>query len=282
MSAAMPLPAVQILGIGVLAPGLNGWAEAAPRLREPSGWASAPTALPPPSRLPPAERRRSGTIVRLSLAVADEALAMAAARSGRMFDPAQLATVFSSSSGDPQNCHALCEALAQPERAVSPTRFTNSVHNATAGYWHIATQSRAPSTSLCAFDDSFAAGLLEAFAQCATSQAPVLLVVSDIPYPEPLHALRPTPDAVGLALLLSPASAGRGGAALQIGWADTAGASAPATCGHDGLDALRLAVPAARALPLLQALARGISGRLFFDAFGGPALAVAVAPEAAW
>jgi len=278
MSASM----VQILGVGVLAPGLNGWAEAAPRLRDPAGWASSPTVLPSPSRLPPAERRRSGAIVKLSLAVADEAVTMAGERSGRVFDPAQLATVFSSSSGDPLNCHALCEALALPERAVSPTRFTNSVHNATAGYWHIATQSRAPSTSLCAFDDSFAAGLLEAFAQCATLQAPVLLVVSDIPYPEPLHALRPAPDAIGVALLLAPAAAGTGGAALQLGWGDPTAPCSPAGCGHDGLDALRNAVPAARGLPLLQALARGEPASLAFEAFGGPALAVAVTPEGAW
>ena len=39
--------------------------------------------------------------------------------------------------------HEICETLATAERQVSPTRFHNSVHNAPAGYWSIATQSRA-------------------------------------------------------------------------------------------------------------------------------------------
>ncbi|HJV72166.1 beta-ketoacyl synthase chain length factor [Ideonella sp.] len=276
---------VNIVGVGLLAPGLAGWAEAAARLRDPASWAVAPTVLPPPARLPPAERRRSGSVVKLSLAVADEALAMASARTGHAFDPAGVATVFTSSSGDPVNCHALCEALALPERAVSPTRFTNSVHNATAGYWHIATQSRAPSTSLCAYDDSFAAGLLEAMAQCAAGGAPVLLVASDIAYPEPLHALRPMMDAVGVALLLTPvmpAPAGPSGASLRLRWGDAAGLAAESDCAHPGLDALRRSVPAARALPLLQALARGEPSELVLPAFGGPALMLSLAPQGAW
>ena len=145
---------VRITGIGVLGPGLSGWPQARELLRDGSAWRTAATVLPPPARLAAAERRRSGAIVRLSLAVADEACAMAGA------DVQRIATVFASSAADTANCHALCETLAQPERAVSPTRFTNSVHNAPAGYWHIATASRAPSTSLCAHDASFGAGLL--------------------------------------------------------------------------------------------------------------------------
>ena len=240
---------------------------------EPAAWMHAPTALPLPSRLPPAERRRSGSLVRLSLAVADEALE-AAAQAGAPVDPAGLATVFTSSSGDTLNCHALCEALAQPERVVSPTRFTNSVHNATAGYWHIATASRAPSISLCGFDASLAAGLLEAWAQCAAIGAPVLLVASDIPYPHPLDAQRPGPDAFGVALLLAPPGAPAPGLAM-LTLPDDAMAPAPHTpCDRPELDALRAGVPAARVLPLLQVLARGSAGRVVLEGFAGGALAV--------
>ena len=74
---------------------------------------------------------------------------------------------------------------------VSPTRFTNSVHNAAAGCWHIAVASRASSTSLCAFDGSFGAGLIEAATSVHLSGQPVLLVASDSPYPEPLNSVRP-------------------------------------------------------------------------------------------
>ena len=113
--------------------------------------------------------------------------------------------MFSSSGGDGLNCHLLCEALAGPDRLLSPTRFTNSVHNAAAGYWHIATHSMAPSTSLCAFDASFGAGLLEAAVQACSTPGPLLLVAADTPYPAPLHAARPLPDSMGLAMVLSAA-----------------------------------------------------------------------------
>src|SRR5690606_40428753 len=69
------------------------------------------------------------------------------------------AAVFASSGGDYPIIDQICKALCEPERLVSPTQFHNSVHNSAAGYWSIATGSRAPSTSISAFDDTFAAGL---------------------------------------------------------------------------------------------------------------------------
>src|SRR6185369_6783628 len=184
-------PEVSVRGIGLLGPGLADWSQGQACLRDPAAWVSAPTALAAPPRLPPTERRRAGAVVKLAFAVADQACAQAGV------DVHTLATVFTSTGADSANCHALCESLAQPECIVSPTRFTNSVHNAAAGYWHIATQSRAPSTSLCAFDGSFGAGLLEAVAQAVSLRRPVLLVAADVPYPEPLHGKRPLPDCFG-------------------------------------------------------------------------------------
>lgn len=266
--------AVQVLGVGVLGPGLPDWAQGRLSLREPAIWASAPVVLSAPARLPPAERRRSGAMVRLSLAVADQACAMA----GPAVDPRQVATVFTSSSGDTANCHSLCEALAAPDRVVSPTRFTNSVHNATAGYWHIATQSRAPSTSLCGYDASLAAGLLEAAVQSASRQGPVLLVASDLPYPEPLAALRPLPDLFGMALLLTAVSgdpvADGSTPRLRLRTRPAVAGDAVSVCDQAGLEALRRTVPAAKGLPLLQALAHGASTQLLLEGFDGLHLAV--------
>jgi Beta-ketoacyl synthase, N-terminal domain len=213
--------------------------------------------VPAPARLPATERRRAGTVVKASIVVADQALGGV--------DAAPLATVFTSSTGDPLNCHLLCEALAAPERLVSPTRFTNSVHNAPAGYWHIAAASRAPSTSLAAFDASFCAGLLEAAVQCHATQAPVLLVACDVPYPEPLHAVRPVADVFALALLLRPG----GGRGLRVQCV----ADAPATaCADAGLEDLRRTIPAARALPLLHALAGSTAARVVLEGWPGMAL----------
>ena len=255
---------VVVSGIGLLGPGLDDWAVGSEHLRHPDAWLNQPTAVPAPLRLPATERRRAGTVVKASLVVADQAVAMAG------LDPALLATVFTSSTGDPLNCHLLCEALAAPGRMVSPTRFTNSVHNAPAGYWHIACASRAPSTSLAAYDASFAAGLLEAAVQCLASGAPVLLVACDLPYPEPLHALRPVADTFAVALVLAPSGPGRGMALAPVPEA----AATPA--GHAGLEALRRTIPAARALPLLQALAGSAAAGVVLDGLPGQALRVEV------
>jgi beta-ketoacyl synthase-like protein len=256
---------VSVRGIGLLGPGLADWAQGQLMLREPAQWLSSPTVLAAPARLPPTERRRAGAVVKLAFAVADQACAQAGV------DVHTLATVFTSTGADSANCHALCEALAQAERIVSPTRFTNSVHNAPAGYWHIAVQSRSASTSLAAYDASANAGLLEAAVQCTAARAPVLLVACDMPYPKPLHALRPLPDVFAFALLLVPQSAA---APWRLSVA-LSGAGQHARCESEGLERLRQAIPVARALPLLQALAREQSASMVIEA-GGLDLALQV------
>ena len=273
MTAAVGTLDVAVLGIGMLGPGLADWASGAALLRTPAQWQHQATQVPPPARLPPTERRRAGTVVKASIVVADQACAAAGLDAAQV---SALASVFTSSTGDPANCHLLCEALATAERMVSPTRFTNSVHNAAAGYWHIATQSRAPSTSLAGFDASFGAGLLEAAVQCLASGQPVLLVACDVPYPEPLHALRPLPDSFAVALVLVPAAlAPLDALRLQLHSA----ADSPSTpCQHTPLDALRLGNPAARALPLLQALAGGSAGVVVLEGLPGQTVQVAVVP----
>ncbi|MDE2607525.1 MAG: beta-ketoacyl synthase chain length factor [Burkholderiales bacterium] len=252
-----------LLGIGLTGPGLPSWAEAGPQLRGEAPYLQAATVVPPPQRLPAAERRRAGTAVKLALHVADAACGDAG------LDPAGLATVFTSSGGDGANCHALCETLAHPpgpDRLVSPTRFTNSVHNAAAGYWHIAVGSREASTSLCAHDDSFGAGLLAALAQLPGLRTPVLLVASDTPYPEPLHSTRPLPDSMGVALVLAP-GAPAGATARARARVMPAAESGPATrCRDAALEDLREHIPAARALPLLEAIARRQPARVIVPA----------------
>lgn len=240
---------VWVQGIGLLGPGLVSWASAQDVMRGVQAHECEPAALPPPARLPPAERRRAGAAVKLALAVADAAVAQA------QVDPGSLATVFTSSSGEGVNCHALCETLATPEPVVSPIKFTNSVHNAPAGCWHIAVASRASSTSLCAFDGSFGAGLLEAATSVRLSGLPVLLVASDSPYPPPLHAKRPLPDHFGTALLLTPEPTPLSLAEFAISL-DASASGVANTCDDPSLEALRHAIPAARGLPLLSALAR--------------------------
>ena len=253
-----------IEGVGFIAPGLPDWASACAVFCEKTALTAAASILPVPGILPPAERRRASRVVKLALAIGLEAAAHAEA------DVSTLATVFSASGADGHNCHALCEQLASDDRQISPTRFHNSVHNAAAGYWGIATKAMAPCQVICAYDASFGAGLLEAAAQCVAGGRPVLLVACDVPYPEPLHAKRPLSDTFGMAFVLAPQGPGP---ALAI---DLVGAAEPTACGDAALDALRTSIPAARALPLLQALAAGRSGAVLVEGLDGMTLKVSV------
>lgn len=260
--------AVAVESVALLGPGLPDWAAASAVLAGRQPYAHAPTAVPAPALLPPNERRRSGLAVKIALAVGAAALA------GSARDAASVDTVFASSSADGDTCHAICEQLAGSERLISPTRFHNSVHNAPSGYWSIATRCRAPSSSLCGYDGSFGAGLLEACAFLRAHGRPVLLVAYDAPYPEPLLAKRPVRDAFGVALLLAPRA--HSGALAQLEVALAAGA--PDTLADAGLEALRRTVPTARCLPLLRLLARGERGAARIDYLGGPQLALQVTP----
>ncbi len=252
--------------IAVLGPGLDGWPAAEAVLARHAPYAPGPTLLPAPLALPAAERRRTGRVVKLAIAVGLEA----ANRAG--LEVGGLVTVFSSSACDGDNCHEICQTLATAERELSPTRFHNSVHNAAAGYWSIATGAMAASTALCGYDASFAMGLLEALSQVAALQRPVLLIAADTPYPPPLSAKRPLSDAFGIALALAPSrgerSVARLAASLVEGVADRLADTA--------LEPLRLGAPAGRALPLLELFARRQTGSVMLEYLGPLALCAEV------
>jgi hypothetical protein len=179
------------------------------------------------------------------------ALAAAAEATEEEPDRAGLETVFACSNGDGAIVSAILETLHDPAGvAISPTQFHNSVHNAAAGYWHIAAGSTAPSVSLGGHDFSFAAGLLMAATAVVTRGRPVLLCAYDTPMPPPLDQVRRTGISFAAALVLRPATAE--GTALTLRY--VAGPAEPLPV-IDALDALVLENPAARSLPLLRELA---------------------------
>jgi hypothetical protein len=256
--------AATVEGIGLVGPGLAGWSAARERLAGREPFVPASTAIPVPEALPATERRRSGKTVRLALAAGLEAARMA----GR--EARDLATIFASSGGESENCHAICEALAGDDRLISPTRFHNSVHNAAAGYWGIATGAMAPSDAIGAYDASFAAGLLEALVRLAADPAqPVLLIAYDTPYPEPLHGARPISDSFAAALLLSAPGAASG-ARIEARLED----GAPTPMDEAALESVRTGIPAARSLPLLRALALDAPACVALEYLGSQSLVV--------
>lgn len=266
--SASPLLSAWIDGVGLIAPGLPDWSAACAVLAGQDAYASAPSVLPAPALLPPAERRRASRVVRIALASGLAALEQAG------IDPAGVATVFSASTADGHNCHALCETLASDDQRVSPTRFHNSLHNTPAGYWSIATGAMAASQSLCAHDGSFAAGLLEALVQVGSSSAPCALIAYDAEYPAPLAAARPIPDAGGIGLVLSPARGPHSLAQISVSLSD----SPPAALADPQLEALRLAIPALRGLPLLELLATRRAGSTALEYLTPLSLQVTVSP----
>lgn len=272
--------AVHIEGIGLLGPGLDGWTGSTALLEGRAPYIPQPTVLPTPDGLPPAERRRLGRVVKLALGVGLQATSRAG------IDPATLPAVFASSGGDGQNCHEICQALSLDERMISPTRFHNSVHNAAAGYWSIATGSTVASNAVCAFDASFAAGLLEAVTQVVVDQTRVLLVAYDAPYPPPLFVKRPIPEAFGVAFVLAPVvdlAQVRGSAPrpddAALGRLTLSFSDSPADRMRDtALESLRASVPAARSLPLLYQLAVRKPAVVNIEYLDGRSLAVEVHP----
>lgn len=268
---ATPITAF-VEGVGLLGPGLSSWAQGAQQLDRSLPYQAARCALPLPMALPPAERRRSGAVVRVALAVAQEAVEASGVSA------TTLPSVFSSSSGDAINCHEICSALASGDRLISPTRFHNSVHNAASGYWGISSASMASSSVLCAYDGSFAAGLLEAMTQLVDIDSPVLLVAYDTDYPEPLFSKRPVPDTMGVALVLSPRRSAHSLARITLDGAGFLTTAAADTMDDAVLEGLRRTIPAARALPLLHAIANREACALVLAYLDFMQLAVGVAP----
>jgi hypothetical protein len=256
--------------VGLMAPGLPGWQASRTVLSGAQPWSGGALVLPPLELLPAVERRRTGTLVKLTLAAGQDALGDARAHA------ADLPSVFASSGGDGDVINDICITLAGADRQVSPTRFHNSVHNAPAGYWSIATGSRAPSTSLSALDWTFAAGLLEVAAQLAAGHPRVLLIAADMPYPEPLRGARPVAQPFASALLFSASRGAQSIAAANVELRRAG--TAPTTMPDPALEALRLDNPAARALPLLAGVAAARAATVVLDYVAGGTVEVELEP----
>lgn len=245
----------RILGAGLLGPGLPSWRDGGPILAGGEAFVPGEVEPPAPAKLTSRERRRTSFAVRLALAVAEEAV------EGAAVDPKTLPSVFGWAHGDGAVVQKILEVLASSERHVSPTSFHNSVHNVAVGYWTIMSGSHEPSSSIAAAEDTFPAGLLKALAQVQCEQRPVLLAVCDSPFPEPLNSVCEVGAPFGFALVLAPPDHAGGLAGLSA----TYRTGAPSTLEPPSppeLQPLWAKNPAARALPLLQHLARGEAAAL--------------------
>jgi hypothetical protein len=232
----------RVEGIGYWSNGLPSW-PAACVYAATGALDAAALAKPSPQLLAANERRRAPE----SVAVALEVALAACADAGR--EPQSMASVFASTHGDLAITDYMCATLAADPRAVSPTKFHNSVHNAAAGYWTIGSGCMRTTTAVSAYDASFAQGLLEALVQIATGTDAVLLAAYDTTAVGPLGAMSNSRGLLGGALVLST---NRGGTHLRATLVD---GEAPA---GDGALARQAAGNAmAPMLPLFDALALG-------------------------
>ena len=147
---------VDITGAGIWSQGFGNWAEFQSVL---AGNDVESGGALKPELIPARERRRAPAAVKMAVEVMDQACRMAD------IDPTDVATVFGSGMGDMQITDYICRTLADAPRMVSPTKFHNSVHNASTGYWSIATGSHFAANAISAYADTVAASLLEGAVQ---------------------------------------------------------------------------------------------------------------------
>jgi hypothetical protein len=236
-------------GIGFWTPRLPGWHIARGVLRGEQSTASMPAARPSCGLLAPTERRRTPDTVAVALEVA----ASACQSAGR--DPKTLPSVFASTHGDLAINDYMCTTLAQTPALISPTKFHNSVHNAAAGYWTIATGALEPYTAITAYRYTFGTGWLTAAALALADGKPVLYVAYDIEAKGALAAMAPSRGLLGAALVLASEQTSR--SLARIGWRVDAHSEARPSSARPPNAALAEGNAMADCLALFEALADG-------------------------
>jgi hypothetical protein len=160
---------------------VRSWAAWAPGLESPAAWAAwakepAPLAaegVPDARFLPAMLRRRCTPLTRIMLRAAYDACPEALRGDVR--------TVFASRHGSINESIELIEGVAR-RLALSPAKFSHTVHNAQAALFSIAAGNRRASSSLAAQEDTLGHGWLEALAHLEREpERPVLLVMGDVP-----------------------------------------------------------------------------------------------------
>lgn len=185
------------------------WSFWSPETREPAAWSTSVAGTPPlpvPDRsIPAAHRRRMSALSKMAVQTALEA----AGGSQPDF------LVFCSQHGELARTRELLAAIVA-RGELSPTSFSQSVHNASAGLYTIITASQAPATSLAAGPGTFAYGWVEAEAFLAGNPGKRALLVSyDEALPSEYRAYSAHEQrSHALALLLG--SAASGGVTLEL------------------------------------------------------------------
>jgi len=153
---------------------VESWGFWSPEADDPSAWlnywqqsgAEAVDGNPPAELIPPMQRRRTSRLTRMALATA---LQVAADES---FDY----TIFCSQHGEIVRTWDILSSI-HAGTEISPTAFSQSVHNTSSGLYTILKSSTAPSMSMGSGANTFAHGWLEAQAYLAANPTHRVLLV---------------------------------------------------------------------------------------------------------
>ncbi|MBL4762125.1 MAG: beta-ketoacyl synthase chain length factor [Gammaproteobacteria bacterium] len=237
-----------IESVAILSPGLESWPEAKKVFAGKLPYKTEHSIQPSSALIPANIERRCSASTLLSVHVAELTLH----HSAYVMD--DINAVFVSSVGDPDIDDRLCVSVAADVPMPSPILFHNSVHNAPAGYWSIATASQSYTNSLAAGNASYIAGFLSAYTQMLSENKPVMLVAYDQPLQGRMADNHILSKPFACSMLLTPEKTGQSllGCDLDV----------LTTVPEEGLydiaaefEELYKTVPAARALPLLMLLA---------------------------
>jgi hypothetical protein len=243
--------------VAVIGPGLADWNSAAAVLRDPATYVPTEVAVDEAVVMTANERRRTTPVIRLALHVLQQLSSQSS------LDLSAATSVLATSWGDPQIVYNVLCALAAPGLPVSPVHFHNIVHNTPGGYWSIVAGARGPSTSLTAANATVAAGLVEAFVCLGDADAPLLLVGYDRPLPAGWDRFHHIEAPFAFAMALTAKRTKRCRCAMRLAIVP----EQPETrMAHPALEGVRLGNPAARALPILHAIATGAPGRVILPA----------------
>ena len=153
---------------------VESWSFWSPEADDPSAWlnywqqsgAEAADGNPPAELIPPMQRRRTSRLTRMALATALQVAA------GESFDY----TIFCSQHGEIVRTWDILSSI-HAGTEISPTAFSQSVHNTSSGLYTILKSSTAPSMSMSSGANTFAHGWLEAQAYLAGNPTHRLLLV---------------------------------------------------------------------------------------------------------
>jgi len=124
------------------------------------------------AQVPAMQRRRYSALTKMQLEAALQCDA-----------PQQCRTIFSSRHGELNRTLGLLDNIVEQE-PLSPTAFSQSVHNTASGIYSILKGNRASSTSIAAGEETLYQALVEAYAQLHQDPTPLLFVFGDEPVPE--------------------------------------------------------------------------------------------------